>query len=412
MHQRLAACCGCGTLDVRVCLVSTTYRPRTGGLETHVVTLAQALAAQGHQVTILTNRDSQTEPVRGLEDGVIVLRAGALLAGLSGQQTVPWEVALFGLLSDVEELLGAESFDVVHTHTQAALLLAALAGLHHRAPLVASFHETQPETEPCGPSRSRLIVGGLAPDLVLAGSDAFAVQAVGLGVPAARVRVVHHGLPVGAPVRPHRMQARRLLARSCAVPADGILITLVGRFKERKGQRRLVEAYQLMGTRTQVRLLLVGSCNSADVGYLDLVRADLARLGCQDRVSVLESCPDPVRDLAWAASDIATQPSTLEGLGLACVEAMFAGLPVVATDTDGLREVVSAATGLLVDTSDPRTYAQALDSLVTAPDRRAQLGAAGRARAMKAFSVERAVEQTLTVYREAAVRWRVDRAVG
>ena len=383
---------------MRICLVSTTYPPRTGGLETHIATLSRTLAEHGNAVTVLTNRDSADQPERSDDHGVRVLRTGALLHPVTGDdQLVPWETALFGLLGDVELLLRGEEFDVIHTHTQAALLLAALAGLPHRAPLVASFHETDPQLDPCGTERSRFILRQAGAELLLTGSHAFATQAAD----PRSIRTVHHGLPDPGAPEPDRHLARARLRDLAGIPTDGTLITLVGRFKPRKGQHRLLDAYLRMRQRDRTRLLLLGSCNSGDTQYLVRLHAYLNDHGLGERVTILRDVPPEARDLAWAATDIATQPSTREGLGLAAVEAMLAATPVVATDTDGLREVVTPDTGLLIDTHDPVAYATALDTLVADPSRRTLLGSAGRARALDRFSLDRAVRQTLGVYREA-----------
>ncbi|NNH76043.1 glycosyltransferase family 4 protein [Nocardia uniformis] len=381
---------------MRICLITTTYRPRTGGLETYIITMAEAFAHRGHNVTVLTNRDSVDQPIDSIDNGVRVLRTSALLSPPKAG-SVPWESALFGVVGDVVELLGGNQFDVIHTHTQAALLLAAMAGLGSRAPLIASLHETQPECEPAGENRARFILSGADPDLMIAGSNAFAEQAVHFGYPPDRLRVIYHGLSASSSTAADRRRLRRV----ARIPDDGLLVSLVGRFKPRKGQHRLLDAYEHMAQREKVWLLLAGSCNSADSDYLKRIRQDIDDRGLSDRVTVLVDCPDTVRDSVWAATDIATQPSTVEGLGLACIEAMHAGVPVVATNTRGLREVVTQATGILTDTADPANYAEALDALAADAVHRRSLGSAGRTRAQTVFSLDRAVSKTLSVYTEA-----------
>ncbi|MEV4342328.1 glycosyltransferase family 4 protein [Streptomyces sp. NPDC049590] len=148
-----------------------------------------------------------------------------------------------------------------------------------------------------------------------------------------------------------------------------------------------------------MRVLLIGSRNGSDPGYLCRLQRQAAAAGSQ--VTLLADCPDPLRDLALDAGDILTQPSPHEGLGLACVEGMRHALPVVATDTDGLREVVTAHTGILTDTADPCGYAVALARLATDPGLRDRLGQAGRRRAAETFGIDQCARRTLDVYREA-----------
>ncbi|MET9658137.1 glycosyltransferase family 4 protein [Streptomyces sp. NPDC006510] len=387
---------------MRICLVSTTYRPRTGGMETHVTNLAEQLAGLGHQVTVLTNRDHHSQPPTATEHGVDVIRASALLNAFT-EHGVPWEEAMFGLLSDVAPLLADRPFDVVHTHTQASLLLACLSGLAARSrSLVASFHETRPETEPCGAERSRFIAHACQPDLVLAGSRRFADQALSFGYPEGRIRTVLMGTPATPVPEPRRRAgARTELEQRSGVPADGTLVVCVSRYTPRKAQHRLLDALpHLAGAGAGlVRVLLIGSRNGSDPGCLDLLQQRAAEAG--DAVTMLHDCPDPLRDLAFRAGDILTQPSTHEGLGLAVVEGMHHGLPVVATDTHGLREVVTEQTGILTDTADPGTYAAALARLAADPHLRARLGQNGQRRAAEHFGIHRCAQHTLDVYREA-----------
>lgn len=385
---------------MRICMMSTCYPPRVGGLETHVAVLAEELARQGHEVTVFTNRDLPSQPADATERDVRVLRAGALLGDKGQPDKVPWEEAMFGLLRDVDQMLAEQAFDIVHAHTQAALLLASLSGLSARLPTVASPHETEPETDPCGRDRSRFIYSAAAPDIVLVGSRRFQDQIVSLGVPVQKVRLVYHGLPaLSMPME--RSAARRLLRQRYGLAEDGTLITLLGRFKPRKGQLRLLETVSSMRTRTRCRILLAGSCNSADPEYLAEIHKRISADLRADQFAVIEDCMDDTRDVIWAATDIATQPSSQEGLGLACVEAMLSCVPVVAADVGGLREVVTPATGVLVDTTNPAAYAAALDHLVDDAELRHRLGCHGQSRARSLFTAERTVNETLKVYREA-----------
>jgi glycosyltransferase involved in cell wall biosynthesis len=104
--------------------------------------------------------------------------------------------------------------------------------------------------------------------------------------------------------------------------------------------------------------------------------------------------------LPWlAALDVFVLSSDWEGMSNALLEAMAAGLPVVATAVGGTPEVVvDGVTGLLVPPHDPISLAEAIVRLLDAPDLRRQMGQAGRERVKKSFTVERMVEQTQTLY--------------
>jgi glycosyltransferase involved in cell wall biosynthesis len=113
------------------------------------------------------------------------------------------------------------------------------------------------------------------------------------------------------------------------------------------------------------------------------------------------------RDVAecLAAADVAVLPSRHEGLGVAALEAMAAGLPVIASRTGGLAEVVvDGESGLLVPPEGAAALAAALDRLACDAGARARMGAAGLARVRARYGAETMAEQTLACYGRAPCR--------
>jgi glycosyltransferase involved in cell wall biosynthesis len=101
--------------------------------------------------------------------------------------------------------------------------------------------------------------------------------------------------------------------------------------------------------------------------------------------------------------------SVTEGLGTSLLDAMACGKPIVATTAGGMPEVVEdGATGLLVPPRDHQAMAAAIVTLLTSPDLRARMGAAGLARVRARFSVERMVQDTLEIYRRVAMHAHVE----
>jgi glycosyltransferase involved in cell wall biosynthesis len=136
---------------------------------------------------------------------------------------------------------------------------------------------------------------------------------------------------------------------------------------------------------------------AGDGSLLAKLKAESRRLGISDSVSF----PGWQEDLAqvMAGWDIFALPSLDEGFGFAALEAMAAGLPVVATNVGGLPElVVDGQTGWLVPARDPAMLADCLRRLIADAEKREAMGAAGRERARKQFSLARMVEQIVAVY--------------
>lgn len=198
-------------------------------------------------------------------------------------------------------------------------------------------------------------------------------------------RVIEHGIDVSRYGSVDRAQARAQLG----LREDELVLGSVGRLTDQKGHRYLLEALRRLDRR-DVRVLIAGE------GPL---RDELERLAGGLPVTFLGQRDDVPRLLA--ALDVFVFPSEFEGLPFTLLEAMAAGVPVVASDVDGNRDAVEdEVTGILVPPRDPRALADAIGRQLERPDERARLGEAGRRRAAEVFSLERMVERTQAVYEE------------
>jgi glycosyltransferase involved in cell wall biosynthesis len=165
----------------------------------------------------------------------------------------------------------------------------------------------------------------------------------------------------------------------------------VGRLADQKGVDLLLEAVARLGD--SLDLVLIG-----DGPLEDRLRERAARPDLEGRV-FFAGHQDEIATLL-PAFNLFAFPSRWEGFGLAAVEAMAAGLPVVGTATDGLREVVeNGKTGVLVPPGDVNCLARALSELVRDPERARCMGAAGRVRAFDRFGAERMAAEVVSLYR-------------
>jgi glycosyltransferase involved in cell wall biosynthesis len=172
----------------------------------------------------------------------------------------------------------------------------------------------------------------------------------------------------------------------------GRSIICVARFRPQKNHRALVDAVARVRDQIpDVHLQLVGDGETRPA-----VEAQVARLGLGRNVEFLGSVSDVWPLLARAR--IFAMPSTYEPLGISALEAMAAGLPVVATAVGGLREVViDGQTGFLCRPGDPQDLADRLTSLLSDDDLASKMGERGRDAAQR-FTVERTTEGYAQVY--------------
>ena len=214
-------------------------------------------------------------------------------------------------------------------------------------------------------------------------------MAATVGVSPTEIRIIRNGVDTRRFASVDRDQARRALGLA---PSD-LAIGAVGRFQPVKDHANLLLASSALAREGHQHLVLL-----AGVGPLRKSLKDLAlRLGIAERVRFLGHRPDV--ESVLAALDIFALPSKSEGLSNTLLEAMAAGVPVVATHVGGADELVQhGATGLLVPAQQPDALASALSQLIMDPEKRRHMGYLGQQRAHQEFSLERMIRSYEELY--------------
>lgn len=233
--------------------------------------------------------------------------------------------------------------------------------------------------------RARGALAGRLIDEIIAVSGFVRSRLEQLSVPPSRIRTILNGIPLDR--CPPRSGPRR--------PGPP-RVAFVGQLREEKGTQVLLEA--MSRVRAPAELHLAGRGPE-----LDRLRSDAARLGLRARFhGQVPDAPAFFRD-----ADLAVVPSLWdEAFGLVAAEAMASGTPLVVADSGALPEVVGEA-GVVVPRGDPRALAEAIDALLADEARRVHLGRAGRARALRCFSLERMIAEHV-----AATELQLHAAVG
>jgi len=293
----------------------------------------------------------------------------------------------------LRRLLRHLGVDVLHTHTAlAANVLSRVAGRLSGAAVVSHIHIENHFR----PNRLARAVHAALDNAtarlsacVIAVSNDTRRALIAQGYPASLVETIHNGIDLT-----ERMDPPGGLRAELRVPGGAPLALEVGRLCEVKGQRELIEATALV---PDLHVALAG----ADLEQGGAYRAALERLaverGVSDRVHFLGYRAD-VDDLL-AQADLVVLPSWTEGLPLVVLEAMAHAKPVVATPVGGTAEAVEdGVTGALVPPRDPGRLADAIRGVVEDPQRRRELGLAGRERVEREFSEEQMTRRVLAVY--------------
>jgi len=327
---------------------------------------------------------------RGADPVIVTLRPGWMTQRAEREGLPVWiEPQRRGLdpgwIPRLAVRLRRRGVELVHSHEFAMNVYAGAAARLAGLPTVATVHGRSWATERQRRVWSYRLLRQAGMRLVAVSRDLTAFLEGRMKLPSGAFDVVHNGIRIPAIVPAIDHAGRRTSARrELAIPADGPLLVAVGNLYPVKDHATLLRAVAGLPF---ARVAIAGR-GSEEAS----LRALAAELRIADRVHLLGLRDDIDRVLL--AADVFVQPSRSEGLPLSILEAMAAGLPVVATAVGGIPEaVVAGETGALVPPADPAALAEALRSLLERPDRGLTLGCAGRARVTGEFSVAAMVDR-------------------
>jgi glycosyltransferase involved in cell wall biosynthesis len=339
-----------------------------GGAERAAVILLNGLAERGDRATLfLFAREGAY--FEHLRRDVRVVAAGA---------------GRFGRIAALRRFLAREPQDVVvsflsHFTTFGAVRMAGTRAryvISQQTPLSAflddrDYRWRQPLRRRVFTAMTRSVYPRV--DAIAATSQGVADDlAVAFDVPRAKLSVIPNPVDVEAVERAAEEPLESRFA-SAGVPT----IVTAGRLAHAKNLPLLVQSLEQLSRTVAYRAWILGT------GELEGdLRAMLAQSPVKDRVALLGFQPNPWKFMARA--DLFLLTSRYEGFGNVLIEAMAAGLPVVATASYGTRDIVEHdVTGLLVERHEPDAVAAAVERLLTEPQTRARLAAAARARASR-----------------------------
>jgi glycosyltransferase involved in cell wall biosynthesis len=378
---------------MRIGLFTNNYRPLVNGLATSVETFAQAFRRAGHDVTVVAPRYAGL-PER--EDGV--LRVPGVRAPTHHAYVLPvvWWPGLAGAVAALQ-------LDVFHA--QHPLLLGGAAARWARRakkPLVFTYHTHYDRYAHYVPGPSRLVA-----HLATRQATAFANRAdlviapgpsVARALRAQGVRTRLAIVPTGVPLLPDSAGPRRAACRQTLGLHEGAPLCLgLGRLAKEKNQAFLLLAFaRILRDLPRARLVLVGEGDG---------RPRLERLahslGLRDAVRFVGAVPHEAVGDYYLAADLFLFSSTSETQGVVVLEALAAGLPVVAVTSDAAEDLLADGRGGILTPEDAMAFATSVVELWERPERRRAMGEAGR-RIAVAYSPDACAATLLGLYEQVA----------
>lgn len=362
---------------MKIALVTEFFYPTTGGTQTFVASLAEMLGRRGHRVTVLAPLSGRTpwppQPGETYITRWVRFRPWPLVGYLTVQ------LALWARLAP---------FDVLHVFHPAFGLAGLLARRLRGVRLVVSLmgYDTYDFAKISRLKQFITLAVCRGADVVTAPSRELARLAHENGL-TRDIQVIPHSVALASGDPAHTAALRR----SLGIGVGEIVFVAVQRLYPVKEPLVFLEAWQHLG-RLDCRLILVGS------GELEpLLRQWIAKLKLTN-VSLAGEVPHEEVPSYLALADAFIHHSRYESFGLGVLEAMQAGLPVIACNVGAVPEVITdGMEGLLIPPSDPVAMAAAVARLADSPQLRTRLAAAAHERAAQ-FNRDRLVEQYEQLY--------------
>lgn len=357
-----------------------------GGAENLLLTTMRGLDAQAFSSTLCCIQDKGVLGEEAERLGIPVISLGRMQTKGHDRRVV----------SDLAQLIRQQGIDIVHCHLYHAALYGRLAARRARVASVVTVHNVYAQSK----WHRRLLNRWLARRTakIVAVSEAVGHDVLRHDrVDQQRLAVIPNGIDLQA-AQSHLSPAEA--RRRLVLPEDAQVIACVGRLEKQKGHRFLFEALAELRARRGdcPYLLLVG-----DGGEREGLQQAIAALRLDDRVRLLGTRRD-IADILRAA-DLFVLPSLWEGLPLAMLEAMAAGVPVVASRVGGVGEVLADnmdnTFGLAVPPADVAALSAAIDELLMNDERRRALGQRGAERVGQHYSAQAMIARLTKIYRDA-----------
>jgi glycosyltransferase involved in cell wall biosynthesis len=363
-----------------------------GGGERHLADLANGLASRGHEVYLALRPESPL-----INELKSIPRENTT--------TLPLRNSLDATSArDLAKLVRRNRIQIVHTHMARDYPLASYAvRKNQNSRLIVTRHVLFPLNR-----LHRLTLSKAA--RIIAVSQGVATQLRTERIaPSEKISVVLNGIDVVRFADARDAFDRRQFLQQWKLPEDSLLVGTVGELTPLKGQAEFLKAaVQVIKQYPNAYFIIAGTDNSPGQTNGAVLEDLISRLNLTERVTIVPWLEDIAQ--LYSALDVFVSASHTESFGLAIAEAMASSSAVVATKTEGAREIIQpGVTGLLVPIGDADELAEAMLDLLGDKNRRLRIGAAAQRAVSVRLNIERMIDETEKIYLEEIQETRVSR---
>ena len=326
---------------MKILMLTWEYPPRiVGGIARVVHDLSKRLIKDGHEVTVVTYRDSADVPEYENDKGVNVYRVDNYM--IHPNNFIDWIMQLnFNMLSKATEIINKEGgFDVIHAHDWLVTYAAKSLKNAYDIPIVATIHATEAGRNSGIHDKTQRYINDTEWLLTYEATEVIVnsnymkneIQRL-FGLPFDKINVIPNGINLSNFTGIERDYDFR---RQYAMDNEKIIL-YVGRLVYEKGVQHLIAAMpKILSNYNDAKLIIAGRG-----GMMDELRAEASNLGLNDKIYFTGYLNSKQVQKMYKCADVAVFPSTYEPFGIVALEAMLAGVPTVVSDVGGLDEIVT-----------------------------------------------------------------------
>ncbi|MBN1959826.1 MAG: glycosyltransferase family 4 protein [Deltaproteobacteria bacterium] len=369
---------------MKIGIISEYYYPTLGGIQEHVHHFAQKALVRGHDVRIITPR------VRGAYDrqlagshAVPVIHVGRSIP-IYNNGSIARMALGYKLGNQLQHIFENEAFDIIHIHAPLTPMLPLLALTRSPTTTIGTLHTN--------------FEGSLLLRLFQKKCQQYLNRLNGLiAVSPAAARPLASYFQTNCRIIPNGIDVSQFhpdLPRRSEFDDGRINLLWVGRIEPRNGLDRMIKAFILASQRCpNLRLIIVGD------GPLRPTFEAMVPTAYKPFV-YFSGFINASRPSYYASADMLCVPTSISSFGITLLEGMAAGIPIIASDIDGFRDVMTQdREGVLIDTANINTFAETIEAIANDKSLALNYGMRGRQTAIN-FSWDRVTEKIIDYYRE------------
>ena len=395
---------------MKILMLTWEYPPRiVGGIARVVHDLSKRLIKDGHEVTVVTYRDSTDVPEYENDKGVNVYRVDNYM--IHPNNFIDWIMQLnFNLISKATEIINKEGgFDVIHAHDWLVTYAAKTLKNAYDIPIVATIHATEAgrnsgihdETQRYINDTEWLLTYEATEVIVNSNFMKNDIHRL-FGLPFEKINVIPNGINLSNFTGIERDYDFR---RQYAMDNEKIIL-YVGRLVYEKGIQHLIAAMpKILSNYHDSKLIIAGRG-----GMMDELKAEARNLGLGNKVYFTGYLDSKQVQKMYKCADVAVFPSTYEPFGIVALEAMLAGVPTVVSDVGGLNEIVNhGVDGMKSYAGNPNSIADSVIALLKDHQLAANVSKKAKQKVKEQFNWEKIAQDTHFAYEKAICQTMAER---